>query len=193
MAESYRSTASKPARRAGAPATTGSEREASPTTGPSSPVDLAKQAAYRLLSYRDRSAKEIETKLAEKGYPEETIAAVIASLKEANYLDDDRFARQWVRLRTEHRHFGPIRLKRELLEKGIPGEKADRAIQGRSEEWDPVEQAEAALRRRLKNASSLHDLKTRQKAYAFLQRKGFSTETIFKTLKKIGDPELEIE
>jgi regulatory protein len=188
MAENYRSTASRPARRADAPTARGG-REAHQTTGPSSPVDRAKQTAYRLLSYRDRSIKEIETKLTEKGYPEETIAEVIASLKEANYLDDDRFARQWVRLRTEHHHFGPIRLKRELLEKGIPSEEADRAIEGRSEEWDLVEQAEAALRRRFKNSTSLHDMKARQKAYAFLQRKGFNTETIFKAFKKIGTPE----
>ncbi len=189
MAESYRSTASRSARRtASAP---GGEGEPPQTTGPSSPVDRAKQAAYRLLSYRDRSTREIETKLAEKGYPEETIAEVIASLKEASDLDDDRFAREWVLSRTEHRHFGPIRLKRELLEKGIPSEEADRAIERRSEEWDLIEQAEAALRRRLKNSSSLHDLKTRQKAYAFLQRKGFGTETIFKAFRKMGNPESE--
>lgn len=191
MAESYRSTASRPARRAEAPAAPSGEREAHQTAGASRPADRAKQSAYRLLSYRDRSVKEIETKLAEKGYSEEIIAEVIASLKEANYLDDDRFARQWVRFRTEHRHFGPIRLKRELLEKGISSEEADRAIEGRSEEWDLVEQAEAALRRRLKDPSLLHDLKTRQKAYAFLQRKGFNTETIFKVFKMMANPASE--
>lgn len=151
-----------------------------------SPIDRAKQTAYRLLSYRDRSAREIETKLAEKGYSEETIAEVITFLREAGYLDDDRFARHWVRSRTDYRHFGPIRLKRELLEKGIASEEADRAIQQRSEEWDLVEQAEEALRRRFKNSASIGDLKTRQKAYAFLQRRGFGTETILKAFKKIG-------
>lgn len=191
MAESYRSTASRPTRRAEAPAASSGEREAHQTTGASRPADLAKQSAYRLLSYRDRSVKEIETKLAEKGFSEEIVAEMIASLKEAHYLDDDRFARQWVRFRTEHRHFGPIRLKRELLEKGISSEEADRAIEGRSEEWDLVEQAEAALRRRLKDTSSLHDLKTRQKAYAFLQRKGFNTETIFKVFKMMANPASE--
>jgi len=190
MAESSRSTASRPVRRADAPATPIGEK-AHQTTGPSCPADRAKQSAYRLLSYRDRSTKEIETKLAEKSYPEEIIAEVIASLKEANYLDDDRFARQWVRFRTEHRHFGPIRLKRELLEKGISPEEADRAVKGHSEESTLVEQAEAALRRRLKDPSLLHNLKTRQKAYAFLQRKGFNTETIFKVFKMMANPASE--
>ena len=189
MAESYRSTASRPARQAATP-TSGEEPDQ--TAGSSNSVDRAKQAAYRLLSYRDRSSKEIATKLAEKGYPEAVITEVINSLKEANYLNDDRFARQWVRSRTEHRHFGPIRLKRELLEKGIPSEAADRAIDRRSEEWNPVEQAEAALRRRFKDSALLRDLKTRQKAYAFLQRKGFSTETIFKAFKKVGAEDSEL-
>lgn len=116
---------------------------------------------------------------------------MIAFLKEANYLDDDRFAQHWVRSRTEHRHFGPIRLKRELLEKGVASEEADRAIERRSAEWDLVEQAEAALRRRFKDSSNFKEVKTKQRAYAFLQRKGFNTETIFKAFKKIGagDPE----
>ncbi|WDT82211.1 MAG: regulatory protein RecX [Candidatus Manganitrophus sp.] len=123
MAESYRSTASRPARRAEAPAAPSGEREAHQTAGASRPADRAKQSAYRLLSYRDRSVKEIETKLAEKGYSEEIIAEVIASLKEANYLDDDRFARQWVRFRTEHRHFGPIRLKESFWKRESPRKK----------------------------------------------------------------------
>ncbi|MBI3804870.1 MAG: regulatory protein RecX [Nitrospirae bacterium] len=191
-AANYRSTASKRPRETGRRNSKTEEKE-SGTETQSELIDRAKQTAYRMLSYRDRSIKEIETKLAQKGYSEAVVTLVIASLKEANYLDDDRFAHQWVRLRTEHRHLGPLRLKRELQEKGLSPEITEEAIQRLSTEGDPVAPAEAALRRRFKDPASLRDMKTRQRAYAFLQRKGFTTETIFKAFKKIGAANPEID
>lgn len=183
---SSRSTAFKPPQR---------DRSLTPEKGsgtePSDLVDRAKQVAYRMLSYRDRSTKEIETKLQQKGYSEEVVAQVLAFLREANYLDDDRFASQWVRSRTERRQLGPLRLKRELQEKGIAPESAAEAIEQFSREADPVAPAEAALRRRFKNPASLREIKNQRRAYAFLQRKGFSNEIIFKAFKKLGaaDPD----
>ncbi|MFY9269138.1 MAG: regulatory protein RecX [Candidatus Manganitrophaceae bacterium] len=148
-------------------------------------VDRAKQVAYRMLSYRDRSVKEIETKLAEKGFSEEVTAEVVSFLKEAHYLDDDRFAWEWVRSRAVHRHIGPLRLKRELLEKGLSSGEADQSIARLTREYDLLEQAETLLRRRWKDPAFLSDLKNKQRAYLFLQRKGFDGETILKAIRKI--------
>lgn len=162
--------------------------------GAGDPTSLsrAREAAYRILSHRDRTSREIASKLREKGFAEEMIEATLVSLKEAGYLDDARFARQWVRSRQEHRQFGPIRLKRELLEKGIPPVEVE-AVLGASDENDSVGLAERALLQRFKSPALLQDPKTRQKAFAFLQRKGFPTETIFKAFKnfRAGDAESE--
>jgi regulatory protein len=148
-------------------------------------LSRAKETAYRFLSYRDRSAHEIVSKLEEKGFPAEIVSQTISFLKEAGYLDDARFARQWARSRTEYRHFGPIRLRQELLEKGISSAEAEAVLSQLSEERDPVQSAEAALVRRFKDPASLQDLNNRQRAFAFLQRKGYSTETILKVFRKI--------
>lgn len=154
-------------------------------------VDLslsrAKEAAYRLLSYRDRSSKEIVSKLEEKGFPKEIVSQTISFLKDAGYLDDTRFARQWARSRMEFRRLGPVRLKQELLEKGISSGEADAVLDRLSEERDPIQSAEEALFRRFKDPALLQDLNHRQRAFVFLQRKGFATETILKVFRKIKE------
>jgi regulatory protein len=152
------------------------------------PIDAAKQAAYRILSYRDRSAHELREKLKEKGFSEEVIAEVVPFLEGIGALNDLRFAGQWVRSRTDYRHLGPVRLRRELLEKGISAVEADAALRQLSEERDPLASAEEALTRRFHDPALLEEPAVRQRAFAFLQRKGFSTETILKVFRKIRTP-----
>lgn len=155
--------------------------------------DAAKQAAYRILSYRDRTSHELRAKLNEKGFSDEVISEVILFLQEIGALNDLRFARQWARSRMERLHFGPIRLRQELLEKGVSAEETEALLNQLSEEHDPVTSAEEALTRRfqggtlhVKEPALLGDLAAQKRAFAFLQRKGFSTEIILKVFRKMG-------
>ena len=150
--------------------------------------DAAKQAAYRILSHRDRTSREMAAKLKAKDFSDSVILKVITFLQEIGALNDLRFARQWARSRTEYRHFGPVRLRQELLEKGVSATEADAALDQLSEEHDPVQSAEAALRRRFKDPALLEDPAVQRRALAFLQRKGFAAETILKVLRKKGTP-----
>ena len=148
--------------------------------------DQAKEAAYRFLSYRDRSEQEVALKLQEKGFAEDVIAETLSFLTKEGYLDDSRFARQWARSRMEGRQFGPIRLRGELLEKGIAPEEIEKVLTSLSDESDLVARAERALLRRFKTAAAFRDLKTRRKAFDFLRRKGFGAGAISKAFKGIG-------
>jgi regulatory protein len=180
MAPSWKSTASKKT------GSTSSEEALPKGEDKDRSLDAAKQSAYRMLSYRDRTSHELDVKLKEKGFSEEVISEVISFLQKTGVLDDGRFARQWARSRTEYRHIGPIRLRRELLEKGISTGEADAVLHQLSEEHDPVAAAEGALTRRFKGPGLFHDVKIRQRAFVFLQRKGFAAETILKAFKKMG-------
>ncbi len=138
----------------------------------------AKAKAYRMLSHRDRTSHEIAMKLKEKGFSEEIVSTVVAKLKEVGALNDKRFAEHWMRYQVENRHLGPLRLKMTLLEKGFSAPEVARLLERLSEEWDPVYVARRALLKRYKELTRLQDLRLRRKAFAFLQRKGFSTENI---------------
>ena len=184
---SWKSTASN---RPGSKAA--SRRNVQPRSGRALPkgeersFDAAKQAAYRILSYQDRTTHELDMKLKEKGFSEEIISETIQYLEGIGALNDARFARQWARSRTEYRHFGPIRLRQELLEKGISKEEVEAVLNQLSEEHDPIASAEESLARRFKDPALLKDSNNRQRAFAFLQRKGFAAETILKVFRKTG-------
>ena len=62
----------------------------------------AKDAAYRFLSYRQRSKKELIDKLKEKKFSDNTIEDVVHGLEEYNYINDADFAFNWAegRMRT---------------------------------------------------------------------------------------------
>jgi len=146
----------------------------------------AKEKAYRLLSYRDRTSHEIVMKLKEKEFSETVISTVVSDLKAIGVLDDKRFAEQWMRYQIENRYLGPFRLKVELKEKGYSPSEVARLLECLSGEWDPVRIARRALLKRYKELSRLEDLVLRRKAFSFLQRKGFSTESILSVFRDSG-------
>lgn len=105
-------------------------------------VSLAKDRALRLLGYRDRSATELNRRLLDSGYPKAVVASVIHRLTELGLIDDERFARAWVRARTSS-GFGVRRISRELADKGIDRDIAAVAL---AEESPGDERLSAAVR-----------------------------------------------
>ncbi len=148
--------------------------------------EAAKKRAYELLSRRDHSPFEIAQKLREKQFSEAVIAEAIAYLQEIDLLNESRFIRHWSRFRFEQHGYGPIRLRQELLRKGLPTEHVDRFIEELSGEWDPARLVENALLRRYKDPSDLQTPTHRRRAFDFLQRKGHSAESILSVFRKNG-------
>ncbi|HTC53714.1 MAG TPA: regulatory protein RecX, partial [Steroidobacteraceae bacterium] len=72
----------------------------------------------RLLARRDFASGELSERLAQDGYPAETIAAVIADLTVGRIVDDARFAAQYVAYHAD-RGQGPRRIAMELGQRGV--------------------------------------------------------------------------
>ncbi len=135
--------------------------------------ERAKQIAYRFLSYRPRSKKEIEKKLREKKFSKDTIIMVINLLEENNYINDREFTLNYIRYRMENRPVGRASLEYELRKKGISSyliEESLREIYG-----DGFDEYEIAVKMAEKKMDSLKD---KRKLFGYLQRKGFSYDTI---------------
>jgi len=141
-----------------------------------------------MLGRRDRSAFELALKLRKKGFSGQMVSALISSLQAASYLDDLRFARAWVRFRIESHRFGPLRIRRELLEKGIPTGEIETALLEAEADFDFEAVAEAALRARYGDLSVLQDRRLRRKAFDFLRRKGHAAELITRLFQELGGP-----
>jgi len=143
----------------------------------------AKDCAYRLLSYRPRSIKEINDRLKKKGFSPTIIKKTIDSLKKINYLNDEEFAKSWVRSRLQLRPSGLSLLRYELRQKGIAEDTADEVINLAADEYDESEAAKEVASARCKAYRHLEPQKRRLRLYGYLRRRGFSQDAIMKAMK----------
>ena len=80
----------------------------------------AKLRALHLLEYMDRTEKGLRQKLEQSGYPTEVVDEAIRYVKSYGYIDDKRYADNYLRTRSNGK--GRRRLFQELYQK--PDEKA---------------------------------------------------------------------
>lgn len=152
-----------------------------------SEFEKGKQIAYRFLSYRPRSKKEVERKLKEKKISGENIISIISLLEKNNYLNDREFTLNWVKYKMENRPGGRRSLEYELREKGIDSEtikdSLDEVYSGEFDEYDvAVKLAEKKLSSFKKG---IEDNVIKRRLFSYLQRKGFSYDLIERVLANI--------
>ena len=88
---------------------------------------FAMEKAVSLLAIRARTEKEIVDALRRNAYPEDSIARVMAYLREAGYISDAGFAEHWITARTA-KGIGARRIRMELRQKGVSSEEIDNAL-----------------------------------------------------------------
>ncbi|MDO4523509.1 MAG: regulatory protein RecX [Eubacteriales bacterium] len=147
--------------------------------------DLRKRAKLRcmhLLERRDYTEKQLREKL-EKGrteYSQDIIDEAIAYVKSYHYVDDRRFAQQYVECMQTRKSRRQI--AQELSVKGISRELIHEVF----EETESVDEDEL-IRRWMEKRHydpEAADMKERQRMYGFLARKGFQSDAIFRMLKE---------
>jgi regulatory protein len=136
--------------------------------------EKAKQSAYRFLSYRPRSAKEMERNLIRKGFDENTVERVIDRLLELELVDDRSFAQYWVEQREIFGPRGHRALRHELYQKGVNREIVDSVLINVDEEAA----ARRAGQKKVGLWSQLPKDDFFKKMSSFLQRRGFNYEII---------------
>lgn len=139
----------------------------------------AKSAALRLLSVRPRTEREIRDRLRVKEYPDAVIARVVDDLRQSRLLDDEEFARMFIRDAIALRPVGRLPLRRKLLLLGVAKETVDRTL---DEAFAGVDQTEVALgiaRAYIRKCpKGLEPAKLRSRVGSFLARRGYPWEVI---------------
>jgi regulatory protein len=143
----------------------------------------ARARAYRLLTYRDRSAAELTSKLLADGYPESVVSELVADLMRTGLVDDDRFAESLAASLISVRGFGRARALREMARKGIPDELAVKVLDELAPEHIEHDRARAAAERLVRPGDSVDRLAAR------LVRRGFSfTDALDAAVAALADP-----
>lgn len=138
----------------------------------------ATKRAMHLLEKTDRTEQQLRKKLLEGGYPEELAEQAITYVKSYHYIDDERYARTFVRLNQDRRSAG--RMKMDLLAKGIPADIVETALAQENET-----QPEDLIQKWMEKKNFDPGTATRQetaKMYQFLLRKGFGSNEIMHVL-----------
>lgn len=148
-------------------------------------ADSLYQAAVRALARRARSSGEIRALLARRKAAKADIEAVIHRLKEHGYLDDARFAREFVASRIENRREGRMRVRRDLAARRVKPEIAEEAVRRGFEDVDETKLLRQYLARKLRVSKPLNKPSAVQSLYRRLLRAGFRSDTIVGELKRL--------
>lgn len=152
-----------------------------------------KQSALRYLSYRPRTEREVDCYLERAGFAAHHREQVIVELRRFHYLDDQKFAEQWVNERRETKGYGALRLRQELEQKGISAEMIDNALQVVDEE-EEIRLALAVAERRYQRLRDLPWKTVERRLGHYLIRRGFHhglTVSVLNTLRARRDEEKE--
>ena len=137
----------------------------------------ALQRALRFVAHRARSEAEVTSYLVRRGYSQAVTEGTLEKLRSFNYLNDERFARDWARSRLENQGYGPKRIEHELETRGIAEALIRAAVRETFGHGVEAEQARLILKNNFKG-KTLEDPKILRRAATFLQRQGYSNSVI---------------
>ncbi|MCR4998932.1 MAG: recombination regulator RecX [Lachnospiraceae bacterium] len=142
-------------------------------------IPRAKRRAMHLLEKQDRTQHNLEDKLRESDYPNVAIQAAVEYVASYHYIDDERYARSYVRFHQEGK--SKRRITQDLMQKGVDRDIIALALE---EEYESSEEGMIRDLLRKKNYNPENaDAKERQKMYRFLMGRGFSSNDISKVLR----------
>lgn len=145
----------------------------------------AEKKAYRLLTFRAHSEKELRAKLRGGGFAEPIVDGVIEKCRVLGYLNDGSFARQRARELAISRLAGDRRIAVDLRERGISEELCRQAIEevrGELSEGEAVDRFFSKHTKGMAIAGMGDREKTRLARR--LMGKGFPTGLIFRKLHR---------
>lgn len=149
-------------------------------------IFLAKERAFNILSKRNNSTGEIKRKLLQRKFDKDTIVEAVNDLTISGFLDDEKFAREYLEEKLKFKAAGLNKIRSELYSKGIRKEIIETVLAEKNE----TDETDNALKLALKkmNTSFIKETETKkqkQKLYSFLFSKGFEHNTIDSVIKKI--------
>ncbi len=137
-------------------------------------VEKAKNAAFRLLSARAYSHREVEERLRRRGFQESVVDQTMDVLRRLKLVDDRDFARRFVQERMRRRPAGRALLAHDLKKRGIDPETGENALDEAFHGVDVEAVALDLLRSRRRQYDGVDRRKALSRMYGFLGRRGFA-------------------
>ncbi|MEE9208012.1 MAG: RecX family transcriptional regulator [Gemmatimonadota bacterium] len=149
------------------------------------------KAALRYLAYRPRSTVEVRRRLRRDRFSSSNIEQVLGRCSELGYLSDQKFAEAWIRDRIRLKPCGTMRLRSELMRRGVRTDDIDAAI---AEVFEQEQVSDATLlekvaERRWARLQLSNPTKAPAKLFAYLTRRGFAVRAAREAVRRLSASE----
>lgn len=150
-------------------------------------IKRAKQRALDILKRSDKSETMLRRKLRDSHFCDCAIEAAVCYINSYNYLDDERYARNFYCANCDRKSYREIVML--LKNNGIEADVLERALAAVTAETDALEAEAAAVKKLLTkkgfDTEALHDYREKCKIMQSLYRKGFSEEAIRRAINTV--------
>lgn len=145
---------------------------------------------FKYLARREHSRYELYNKLSRKDYDRENINIILDELEDKDYINDERFARSWIKSRLRFKPRGSRLIKKELAQKGVSKSLQDSLIFELISEEKELEMAKDLSRKWLSKKRNKNKENIDKKLYRYLSNKGFGSNISITILDNLRDENL---
>ncbi|GAB3227714.1 RecX family transcriptional regulator [Algoriphagus aestuariicola] len=145
----------------------------------------AKGKLETYCAYQERCQWEVRRKLYEKGIKGDSAEELISEMISSDFLNEERFARSFARGKFRLRHWGKMRIARELKLRQI----SPACIRLGLSEIDPEEYYDMLLNqaeKKWEKTTEMEPTKKRYKVVAYLMAKGFEQDLVQEAVASVS-------
>jgi regulatory protein len=144
---------------------------------------LDKMAKY--CAYQERCVKDVRDKLKTFEISEEEKTKILEYLLDNHFVNDERFAKSFVRGKINQSGWGVNKIRFHLVQKGIAKEIIDEALSQTDEEVYRQRLIDI-LQTKVKTVKADSDFEKKRKLAAYAMQKGFESALVWEILKDLN-------
>ena len=144
---------------------------------------LDKMAKY--CAYQERCMKDVRDKLKTFDIPEEEKTKILYYLLDNRFVNNERFAKAFVRGKVNQNGWGVNKIRFHLMQKGIEKELIDEAL-GQTDEEVYRQRLIDILKTKSKTIKAESDFEKKRKLAAYAMQKGFEGSMVWEVLRDLA-------
>ena len=144
--------------------------------------EIKKKLEYYCV-YQDRCHQEVEKKLKEYRLIPEARENILLHLMQHNFLNEERFAKNFARGKFRIKNYGKLRIIRELKHRNI-SEYIIKAALKEIDEEEYLDMANQLIEKKIASINDVNAIKKRKKITEYMLRKGYELNLIQEIMHK---------
>lgn len=138
---------------------------------------------YKYCAYRERSHKEVRSKLYEYGLDPVNVEEVLVHLIEHDFLNEERYAKAFARGKFIYNDWGRLKIKRHLEQQEVSAY----CIRRSNNEIDNqayMDKLEELVLKYTKKTKAKNEYELRHKVSRYMIQKGYEPELVWNVIRK---------